>query len=54
MKVKELEGEEDSKANMQRAWGKKYVLSFRRCTNSRLLAVFSAYLVLPGAGGAVD
>ena len=51
MKVKELEGGEDSKANMQRAWGKKYVLSFRRCTNS---ALFSAYLVLPGAGGAVD
>ena len=51
MKVKELEGGEDSKANMQRAWGKKYVLLFRGCTN---LALFSAYLGLLGAGGAVD
>ena len=25
MKAKELEGGEDSKANMQRAWSKKYV-----------------------------
>ena len=40
MKVKELEGEEDSKANMQRAWGKKYVLSFIRCNNSRFQLCF--------------
>ena len=54
MKAKELEGGADSKANMQRAWSKKYILSYIQCTNSRFRGVFSVNLVVSSAERAVD
>ena len=49
-----MEGGEDSKANMQRACGKKYVLSFIRCTNSRFRGVFTINFVVSKVERAVD
>ena len=54
MKVKELEGGEDSKANMQRAWAKNISSHFHGVLVLGSSGVFSINLAVSRADGAVD